>query len=132
MDWGVVPTRFIASVISHSTRAIHPPPTSTTAKRLRSASSERTHACGRTASRGLACVAARTQDEHAAGRLWTLAERLEHEIGFRMLAAERNRYERILAPPLTQSDEYRSGVAEAAEIDPDAEATAIAGSVPQP
>ena len=81
---------------------------------------------------GLACVAARTQDEHAAGRLWTLAERLEHEIGFRMLAAERSRYERILTPPLTQSDEYRSGVAEAAEIDPDAEATAIAGSVPQP
>ncbi len=81
---------------------------------------------------GLACVAARTRDECAAGRLWTLAERLEHEIGFRMLAAERNRYERILAPPLTQSDEYRSGVAEAAGIDPDAEATAIAGSVPQP
>src|SRR4029077_1184011 len=40
---------------------------------------------------GLACVAARNNDATAAGRLWTLAERLEHEIGFRMVAAERVR-----------------------------------------
>ena len=67
---------------------------------------------------GLACVAARNEDPTTAGRLWTLAERLEHEIGFRMVAAERVRYERNLTPPLTNSDEYRAGVADAANIDP--------------
>jgi predicted ATPase/DNA-binding SARP family transcriptional activator len=67
---------------------------------------------------GLACVAARNEDATAAGRLWTLAERLEHEIGFRMVAAERVRYERNLAPPLTNTDEYRAGIADAANIDP--------------
>ena len=67
---------------------------------------------------GLACVAARNKDATAAGRLWTLAERLEHEIGFRMVAAERVRYERNLTPPLTDTDEYRAGVADAANIDP--------------
>ena len=67
---------------------------------------------------GLACVAARNKDATAAGRLWTLAERLEHEIGFRMVAAERVRYERNLTPPLTNTDEYRAGIADAANIDP--------------
>jgi predicted ATPase/DNA-binding SARP family transcriptional activator len=67
---------------------------------------------------GLACVAARNNDARAAGRLWTLAERLEHEIGFRMVAAERVRYERNLTPPLTNTDEYRAGIANAANIDP--------------
>jgi predicted ATPase/DNA-binding SARP family transcriptional activator len=67
---------------------------------------------------GLACVAARNEDAGTAGRLWTLAERLEHEIGFRMVAAERVRYERNLTPPLTNADEYRSGIADAANIDP--------------
>ena len=67
---------------------------------------------------GLACVAARNEDATAAGRLWTLAERLEHEIGFRMVAAERVRYERNLAPPLTDTDEYRAGIADAGNIDP--------------
>lgn len=67
---------------------------------------------------GLACVAARNGDATAAGRLWTLAERLEHEIGFRMVAAERVRYERNLTPPLTNTDEYRAGIADAAKIDP--------------
>ncbi|MBV9142871.1 MAG: hypothetical protein JO115_18485, partial [Pseudonocardiales bacterium] len=67
---------------------------------------------------GLACVAARNEDATAAGRLWTLAERLEHEIGFRMVAAERVRYERKLTPPLTNTDEYRAGIAGAANIDP--------------
>jgi len=67
---------------------------------------------------GLACVAARNGDATAAGRLWTLAERLEHEIGFRMVAAERVRYERNLTPPLTNTDEYRAGIADAANIDP--------------
>ena len=67
---------------------------------------------------GLACVAARNEDPTAAGRLWTLAERLEHEIGFRMVAAERVRYERNLTPPLTNTDEYRAGIADAANVDP--------------
>lgn len=67
---------------------------------------------------GLACVAARNQDATAAGRMWTLAERIEHEIGFRMLAAERGRYERTLTPALRDSDEYRAGVAAAADLDP--------------
>ena len=67
---------------------------------------------------GLACVAARNEDAAAAGRLWTLAERLEHEIGFRMVAAERVRYERNLIPPLTNTPEYRAGIADAANIDP--------------
>jgi predicted ATPase/DNA-binding SARP family transcriptional activator len=67
---------------------------------------------------GLACVAARNKDATAAGRLWTLAERLEHEIGFRMVDAERVRYERTLTPPLTNTDGYRAGVAEAANLDP--------------
>jgi predicted ATPase len=67
---------------------------------------------------GLACVAARNEDATAAGRLWTLAERIEHAIGFRMVAAERVRYERNLTPPLTNTDEYRAGIADAANIDP--------------
>ena len=67
---------------------------------------------------GLACVAARHEDATTAGRLWTLAERLEHEIGFRMVAAERVRYEWNLTPPFTNTDEYRAGIADAANIDP--------------
>ena len=68
---------------------------------------------------GLACVAARNEDDPAtAGRLWTLAERLEHEVGFRMVAAERVRYERNLTPPLTNTEEYRAGIADAANVDP--------------
>jgi predicted ATPase/DNA-binding SARP family transcriptional activator len=74
---------------------------------------------------GLACVAARNEDAATAGRLWTLAERLEHEIGFRMVAAERVRYERNLTPPLTNTDEYRAGIADAANIDPLAAAAEI-------
>jgi tetratricopeptide (TPR) repeat protein len=66
----------------------------------------------------LACVAARNQDATAAGRLWTLVEGIEHELGFRILAQERGRYERILTPALRDSDGYRAGVAAAADIDP--------------
>jgi tetratricopeptide (TPR) repeat protein len=75
---------------------------------------------------GLACVAARYGDATAAGRLWTLAERLEHEIGFRMVAAERVRYERNLTPPLTNTDEYGAGIADAAHVDPLTAAAEIA------
>jgi predicted ATPase/DNA-binding SARP family transcriptional activator len=74
---------------------------------------------------GLACVAARNKDAATAGRLWGLAERLEHEIGFRMVAAERVRYERNLTPPLTNTDEYRAGVADAANVDPHTAAAEI-------
>jgi tetratricopeptide (TPR) repeat protein len=66
---------------------------------------------------GLACVAARNHDATAAGRLWTLAEQTEHEIGFRMLATERSRYERTLTPALRDSDGYRAGVEAAAGLD---------------
>ena len=73
---------------------------------------------------GLACIAAQNDDATTAGRLWTLAERIEQQIGFRMLAAERGRYERILAPALARR-RYRAGVASAAEPDP---LTAVADS----
>jgi tetratricopeptide (TPR) repeat protein len=82
---------------------------------------------------GLACVAARSGDARTAGRLWTLAEQDEHDVGFRMLASERIRYERILSPPLADSDEYRSGVTEAANTSPLNEAGVILGrSMQQP
>jgi predicted ATPase/class 3 adenylate cyclase len=67
---------------------------------------------------GLACVAARNEDATAAGRLWTLVERIEHELGFRILAQERGRYERILTPAVRDSDGYRAGIAAAAALDP--------------
>jgi len=67
---------------------------------------------------GLACVAAQSDDPTTAGRLWTLAERIEQQIGFRMLHAERARYERTLTPALREEDHYRAGVANAAELDP--------------
>ena len=67
---------------------------------------------------GLACVAAQSDDATKAGRLWTLAERIEQQIGFRMLRAERVRYERTVTPALRESREYKAGVANAAERDP--------------
>lgn len=67
---------------------------------------------------GLACVAAQEKDAKTAGRLWTLAERIEQQIGFRMIHAERIRYERTITPALRQSPEYKAGVANAAERDP--------------
>ena len=67
---------------------------------------------------GLACVAARSDDATMAGRLWTLAVRIELQIGFRMLAAERRRYEHTLTPAVRDSDEYRAGLATAADLDP--------------
>jgi predicted ATPase len=67
---------------------------------------------------GLACVAAQNDDATTAGRLWTLAERIEQQIGFRMLHAERVRYERTLTPALRKEGDYRAGVADAAKLDP--------------
>jgi predicted ATPase len=67
---------------------------------------------------GLACVAARTGDGEAAGQRWAIAERIERERGYRMLSAERIRYERILGPPITATDEFRAGVEAAADLDP--------------
>ncbi|MBV8217950.1 MAG: tetratricopeptide repeat protein, partial [Solirubrobacterales bacterium] len=66
---------------------------------------------------GLACVAARSADVTAAGWLWTLAERIEQQIGFRIPAAERGRYERTLTPALRESGEFRAGAANAADLD---------------
>jgi hypothetical protein len=74
---------------------------------------------------GLACVAARTQDPAAAGRLWTLVERIEHEVGFRILATERGRYERTITPALRDSAAYRAGASAALDLDPMAEAAEI-------
>jgi non-specific serine/threonine protein kinase len=67
---------------------------------------------------GLACVAAQSGDTMTAGRLWTLAERIEQQIGFRMLHAERVRYEQTLTSALRDEPEYRAGVASAAGLDP--------------
>jgi non-specific serine/threonine protein kinase len=67
---------------------------------------------------GLACVAAESNDATAAGRLWTLAERIEQQIGFRMLHAERVRYERTLTPELRGESAFCVGVANAAQLDP--------------
>jgi hypothetical protein len=68
---------------------------------------------------GLACIAARNADATSAGHLWTLAERIEQQVGFRMLAAERRRYENILTGPLRASDGYHAGTMQAAaEPDP--------------
>ena len=67
---------------------------------------------------GLACVAAQRADAIAAGRLWTFAERIEQQVGLRMLRAERVRYERTLTPALRENLDYQAGVANAAELDP--------------
>jgi len=67
---------------------------------------------------GLACVAVRNNDLTAAGQLWTLAERIEHELGFRMLAAERRRYERTITPAVRCTGEYRDGAATVADLEP--------------
>jgi predicted ATPase/DNA-binding SARP family transcriptional activator len=67
---------------------------------------------------GLACVAAQRDDTTMAGRLWTLAERIEQQLGFRMLHAERVRYERTLTPELRDEGAFRVGVANAKQLDP--------------
>ena len=67
---------------------------------------------------GLACVSARSDDATTAGRLWTLAERIEQQLGFRMLRAERVRYERTLTPALRDEPGYRAGASDAAQLDP--------------
>lgn len=57
---------------------------------------------------GLACVAALRQAFHTAGRLWALTESIEDQLGVRLLAAERQRYERILTP-LQNDQAFRGG-----------------------
>jgi tetratricopeptide (TPR) repeat protein len=75
---------------------------------------------------GLACIATRNDDGTTAGCLWTLAERIEQHVGFRMLAAERRRYERILTEPLRASEPYHAGsIQAAAEPDPLSAAAAL-------
>jgi tetratricopeptide (TPR) repeat protein len=67
---------------------------------------------------GLACAAALDANAREAGRLWTIAEQIERDAGFRMLPAERIRYERILSLPLTNSKDFLLGAAEGAASDP--------------
>jgi hypothetical protein len=77
---------------------------------------------------GLACVAARQRDATTAGRLWALAERTEHEIGFLILGAERRRYEEILTADVRDDERYRAGAAAAADLDPLIVAAEIVGT----
>jgi predicted ATPase len=77
---------------------------------------------------GLACVAARQRDATTAGRLWALAARTEHEIGFRILGAERRRYEEILTDDVREDERYRAGAAAAADLDPLIVAAEIVGT----
>lgn len=74
---------------------------------------------------GLACVAALNGDATEAGKLWTLAERIEHQISSRILAQERGRYERILTHAVRESEGFRAGVAAADDLDPLKEASEL-------
>jgi predicted ATPase len=57
---------------------------------------------------GLACVAAMQGDSHDAGRLWAVAEAVDHRLGTCFLPQERKRYERILVP-LHDDERFRAG-----------------------
>jgi predicted ATPase/class 3 adenylate cyclase len=46
---------------------------------------------------GIACARLQQGDDHAAARLWGIAEDQERRLGFRMLSTERQRYERLIA-----------------------------------
>jgi predicted ATPase/class 3 adenylate cyclase len=46
---------------------------------------------------GIACARLQQGDDHAAARLWGIAEDQERRLGFRMLSTERQRYERLMA-----------------------------------
>ena len=66
---------------------------------------------------GLACVGALDGDLATAGRLWGLAERIEEQIGARMLARERSRYEDVLAT-LEGDEAFEDGRAAGRSADP--------------
>jgi predicted ATPase len=46
---------------------------------------------------GIACARLQQGDDHAAARLWGIAEDQERRLGFRMISNERQRYERLMA-----------------------------------
>jgi predicted ATPase/class 3 adenylate cyclase len=46
---------------------------------------------------GIACALLQQGDDHAAARLWAVAEDQERGLGFRMLLTERRRYERLMS-----------------------------------
>ena len=65
---------------------------------------------------GLACVAALQENAHTAGRRWGVVEGAENRLEIRILAAERVRYERLLAP-LQDDESFRDGY-QAGDVDP--------------
>jgi predicted ATPase/class 3 adenylate cyclase len=46
---------------------------------------------------GIACALVQIGDDHAAARLWGIAEDQERRLGFRMLLSERQRYEQLMS-----------------------------------
>jgi predicted ATPase/class 3 adenylate cyclase len=64
---------------------------------------------------GIACARLQQGDERAAARLWGIAEDQERQLGFRMLATERRRYERLMLAARERLDDayeivYRDGI----------------------
>ena len=56
---------------------------------------------------GIACARLQQGDDRAAARLWGIAEDQERQLGFRMLATERSRYERLMVAARERlDDEY--------------------------
>jgi predicted ATPase/class 3 adenylate cyclase len=68
---------------------------------------------------GLASVAALDGDPDTAGRSWSAAETIETRIGLRMLAKERVRYERLIAP-LQDTPAFERGREASRELTPEA------------
>jgi predicted ATPase/class 3 adenylate cyclase len=63
---------------------------------------------------GIACARLQQGDDRAAARLWGIAEDQERQLGFRMLATERRRYERLMVAARERLDDayeivYRDG-----------------------
>jgi predicted ATPase/class 3 adenylate cyclase len=64
---------------------------------------------------GIACARLQQGDDRAAARLWGIAEDQERQLGFRMLATERRRYERLMVAARERLDDayevvYRDGI----------------------
>jgi predicted ATPase/class 3 adenylate cyclase len=64
---------------------------------------------------GIACARLQQGDDRAAARLWAIAEDQERQLGFRMLATERKRYERLMVAAHERLDDayeivYRDGI----------------------
>jgi tetratricopeptide (TPR) repeat protein len=54
---------------------------------------------------GIACARLQQGDDRAAARLWGIAEDQERQLGFRMLATERKRYERLMVAARERLDD---------------------------